>query len=92
MVGERMTMYPASGEINRQVDDARATLERLHDRYAADAIDVDDTDGYCFEFPEWRFNIRMSNTEPVVRLNVESRGSEALMQEKTQEVLAIMES
>jgi phosphomannomutase/phosphomannomutase/phosphoglucomutase len=92
MVGERMTLYPASGEINRQVDDARATLERLHDRYAADAIDVDDTDGYCFEFPEWRFNIRMSNTEPVVRLNVESRGSEALMQEKTQEVLAIMES
>jgi phosphomannomutase len=52
---------------------------------------VDDIDGYCFEFPEWRFNIRMSNTEPVVRLNVESRGDVELMQAKTAEVLAILE-
>jgi phosphomannomutase len=48
---------------------------------------VDDIDGYCFELADWRFNIRMSNTEPVVRLNVESRGDEALMREKTSEVL-----
>ena len=74
LVGERMAMYPASGEINREVADAKATLQALHDRYAADALDVDDTDGYSFEFADWRFNIRMSNTEPVVRLNVESRG------------------
>jgi phosphomannomutase len=86
-----MSMYPASGEINRQVADAKATLQKLHDTYAADAIDVDDTDGYSFEFADWRFNIRMSNTEPVVRLNVESRGDVALMQEKTAEVLAILE-
>ncbi len=92
LVGERIAMYPASGEINRKVADATATLERLHDRYAAEAIDVDDTDGYSFEFPDWRFNIRMSNTEPVVRLNVESRGDEALMREKTAEVLAILEA
>ena len=92
LVGERMAMYPASGEINRQVEDARATLQTLHDRYAADALDVDDTDGYSFEFADWRFNIRMSNTEPVVRLNVESRGDESLMQEKTAEVLAILEA
>ena len=90
LVGQRMAMYPASGEINRQVADARATLQKLHDRYAADAIDVDETDGYSFEFPQWRFNIRMSNTEPVVRLNVESSGDAALMQEKTAEVLAVM--
>ena len=92
LVGERMAKFPASGEINREVADAGAALKALHDKYAPDALAVDDIDGYCFEFPEWRFNIRMSNTEPVVRLNVESRGDVALMQEKTQEVLAILES
>ena len=91
LVGERMSMYPASGEINRKVADAKATLQALHDRYSADALDVDDTDGYSFEFADWRFNIRMSNTEPVVRLNVESRGDTALMKKKTAEVLAILE-
>ena len=74
------------------VDDAKATLQKLHDVYAPDALLVDDIDGYCFEFADWRFNIRMSNTEPVVRLNVESRGDVALMQAKTQEVLQILES
>ena len=91
LVGERMSMYPASGEINRKVADAKATLQALHDRYSADALDVDDTDGYSFEFADWRFNIRMSNTEPVVRLNVESRGDAALMKKKTAEGLQILE-
>ena len=91
LVGERMAMYPASGEINRKVEDAKATLQKLHDTYAAEALSVDDTDGYSFEFADWRFNIRMSNTEPVVRLNVESRGDAALMKEKTAEVLSILE-
>ncbi len=90
LVGERMAMYPASGEINRKVADARATLQKLHDRYAAEALDVDQTDGYSFEFADWRFNIRMSNTEPVVRLNVESRGDEALLKKKTAEVLKFL--
>ncbi len=92
LVGERIAAYPASGEINREVEDANATLERLRERYAADANSVDDTDGYSFEFDQWRFNVRMSNTEPVVRLNVESRGDEALMSAKTQEVLTLLES
>jgi phosphomannomutase/phosphomannomutase/phosphoglucomutase len=87
LVGERMSRYPASGEINRKVADAKATLQTLHDTYAADALDVDDTDGYSFEFAEWRFNIRMSNTEPVVRLNVETRGDAGLLKKKTAEVL-----
>jgi phosphomannomutase len=90
LVGERMAMYPASGEINRKVEDAAATLQKLHDTYATDALDVDDTDGYSFEFTDWRFNIRMSNTEPVVRLNVESRGDEALLKDKTEEVLTYL--
>jgi phosphomannomutase len=90
LVGERIAKYPASGEINRKVADANATLKKLHDRYAADSLAVDDIDGYCFEFADWRFNIRMSNTEPVVRLNVESRGDQALMEARTEEVLNLM--
>ncbi len=92
LVGERIAAFPASGEINRQVADAAATLDKLHVEYASDAISVDDTDGYSFDFGDWRFNVRMSNTEPVVRLNVESRGDRALMEIKTAEVLAILES
>lgn len=92
LVGERQAKFPASGEINREVDDAGATLARLHEHYAGKALNVDDVDGYSFEFADWRFNIRMSNTEPVVRLNVESRGNKALMQEKTAEVLEILEA
>ena len=92
LVGERQALYPASGEINRKVEDAKATLEKLHAAYAEKADSVDDADGYSFEFDDWRFNIRMSNTEPVVRLNVESRGDEALMTARTEEVLAVLES
>lgn len=91
LVAERQAKFPASGEINREVADADEALEMLHQRYAGAAKSVDDTDGYSFEFDDWRFNIRKSNTEPVVRLNVESRGDEALMQEKTRDVLAILE-
>ena len=64
----------------------------LHDNYAASANLVDDLDGYCFEFDDWRFNIRKSNTEPVVRLNVESRGDSALMKAKTAELLALLDA
>ena len=92
LVGNRIATYPASGEINSEVADAGRTLKVLHDRYAPDALSVDEIDGYSFEYPEWRFNIRKSNTEPVVRLNVESRGDAALMQEKTAEVLGVLEA
>jgi phosphomannomutase len=87
LVGECMAKYPVSGEINRKIDNPNSTLEALHQRYAGDALSIDDIDGYSFEFAEWRFNIRMSNTEPVVRLNVESRGNAALMEAKTAEIL-----
>jgi phosphomannomutase len=87
LVGGCMAKYPVSGEINRKIDNPNSTLEALHQRYAGDALSIDDIDGYSFEFAEWRFNIRMSNTEPVVRLNVESRGNAALMEAKTAEIL-----
>ena len=92
LVGERQARFPVSGEINREVADAAATLEKLHARYAAEASNVDDIDGYSFEFENWRFNVRMSNTEPVVRLNVESRGDVQLMREKTAEVLSVLDA
>ena len=92
LVSERMAMYPASGEINRQVKDADAALQILHDAYASSALSIDDVDGFSFEFSDWRFNIRMSNTEPVVRLNIETRGNQTLLEEKTAEVLAILEA
>ena len=71
--------------------DAKAVIEKVLAHYKDDAIDVDYTDGVSVSFDHWRFNLRMSNTEPVVRLNVESRGDIALMEQKTEEILALME-
>ena len=90
LVDERMLAYPASGEINTQVDDPVALLKNIEAHYSDSCESIDQTDGLSMNFEKWRFNIRMSNTEPVVRLNVESRGDEALMQEKTKELLAFM--
>ncbi len=92
LVGERISKYPASGEINREVVSASEILQKIHNKYAENALTVDSTDGYSFEFDEWRFNVRMSNTEPVIRLNVESRGDMKLMETKTAEVLSVLES
>lgn len=89
LVAERMAAFPASGEINRTVDDAAALLAKVEKLYADTALEVDYTDGLGMNFEQWRFNLRMSNTEPVVRLNVESRADTALMQEKTAELLAL---
>jgi len=91
LVNERMRAYPASGEINRTITDPAALLAAIEKRYGESAEAVDHTDGLSMSFPKWRFNVRMSNTEPVVRLNVESRGDEALMQAKTQEILELMQ-
>ncbi|MEX2326910.1 MAG: phosphomannomutase, partial [Pseudomonadales bacterium] len=87
LVNERMIRFPASGEINRRIEDAATTIARIEADYAPHAKAVDRTDGLSMEFGDWRFNVRMSNTEPVVRLNVESRGDAGLMHKKTQELL-----
>src|SRR5215472_9708071 len=93
LVGERMRLFPASGEINRQLtSDAKSIMARVRVHYAAQALSIDLADGLSMEFPEWRFNLRGSNTEPLVRLNVESRGSEPLMREKTAEVLRLVDA
>ena len=86
-----MAAFPASGEINRTVSDAAALIAEMAKRYEGDAVAVDRTDGLSIDYANWRFNIRMSNTEPVVRLNVESRADEKLMQEKTAELLGVVD-
>jgi phosphomannomutase len=91
LVGERMKLFPASGEINRHLDDAKSVLAKAQKHYERQGASVDFTDGLSMEFESWRFNLRASNTEPLVRLNVESRGDEALMREKTEEVLRVIE-
>ncbi len=90
LVGERMARFPCSGEINRRVPDGRAAIEAVQQAYQTKALSVDFTDGLSLEFAGWRLNLRSSNTEPLIRLNVESRGSAALMQEKTDEVLGLL--
>jgi phosphomannomutase/phosphomannomutase/phosphoglucomutase len=91
LVGERVARYPASGEINRRVEDPAAALAHVKEHYAGRALGVDETDGVGIEFEDWRFNLRMSNTEPLIRLNVESRGDRELMQRQTREVLELLE-
>jgi len=90
LVAERVRAYPVSGELNYRVPDAKAAIVAVEARYLPGALSVDRTDGVSFEFPDWRFNLRSSNTEPLLRLNVEARGSAALMADKTAEVLVLL--
>ncbi|HDK6048849.1 TPA: phosphomannomutase CpsG [Klebsiella variicola] len=92
LVGDRMAAYPASGEINSSLADPAKAIARVLNQYEESALNVDYTDGISLEFADWRFNLRSSNTEPVVRLNVESRANKTLMSEKTKEILDILRS
>ena len=92
LVSQRMAAYPCSGEINRTIDDPAAVLSRVEDTYREQAETIEHVDGLSMVLGKWRFNLRMSNTEPVVRLNVESRGDAALMQAKTTELLSLIDA
>ncbi|MBQ2221029.1 MAG: phosphomannomutase, partial [Acidaminococcaceae bacterium] len=85
LIGSMEDAFPCSGEINRKVTDSKAVLEKLEMKYKNGKADT--LDGLSIEFPDWRFNLRASNTEPVIRLNVETRGNRTLLEEKTQELL-----
>lgn len=85
-VNERMRAFPCSGELNYTVTDSAAVLARIEAHYAPLAPEVDRTDGLGLAFAQWRMNVRASNTEPLLRLNVESRGDMALVEEKVREV------
>jgi phosphomannomutase len=87
LIDERVAKYPASGEINRQLAQPATVLQAIEAAYAPAALAVSHVDGLSVEYADWRFNLRMSNTEPLIRLNVESKGDQALMEAKTQELL-----
>ena len=82
--------YPISGEINSTVADSKAVLAKIEETYAPNALSVDKTDGLSIAYENWRFNVRSSNTEPLLRLNVEARGDKALLDEKTQELVDLI--
>ncbi|TDF42096.1 phosphomannomutase CpsG [Alteromonadaceae bacterium M269] len=90
LVSDRIQAYPSSGEINSLLDDPDAAIERILKQYESEAVSVDYTDGIGIDYGQWRFNLRKSNTEPVIRLNVESKADVALMQEKTTELLELI--
>lgn len=90
MLSDRIAKFPSPGEINSHVADAKAAIQKVLDHFERDAYAVDKTDGISLEFDNWRFNLRMSNTEPVVRLNVESRGDKPLVEQKTTEILHLL--
>jgi phosphomannomutase len=90
LVSERMRLFPCSGEINNRVPDGKGAIALVQRHYEKQAASIDFTDGLSMEFGDWRLNLRGSNTEPLIRLNVESRGSADLLQQKTGEVLDLL--
>ena len=92
LVGDRIARFPASGEINREVPDQALAIKTIRDRFEPEAVSVDETDGISLEFEDWRFNLRSSNTEPVIRLNVESRADKSLMEARVQEILSLLQA
>ena len=91
LVGERMRMFPCSGEINRVVQDPDGAIGRVRKHFESENPDVETLDGLSMAFGHrWRFNLRKSNTEPILRLNVESREDRDLVLEKTREILSLV--
>lgn len=88
LVEEMIANYPCSGEINSTISNPAAKINEIEKIYTGGKVDK--TDGLSIEYPDWRFNLRMSNTEPIIRLNVESKGDVLLMEEKTKELLDII--
>jgi len=92
VVGERVAAYACSGEINSKVSDADAAISAVESKYTELANSIDKIDGVSMDFGSWRFNLRKSNTEPLVRLNVESTSGMDEVKEQTDLLLAIINS
>lgn len=90
LVADRMRAFPCSGEINFRVDDAKATVARIVEHYSGQSPALDHTDGVSADFGDWRFNLRSSNTEPLLRLNIETRADPALLRIRTEELSAMI--
>jgi len=86
LVDDRINAYPCSGEINYKVEDAQASIETVR-KYFAPLKPINEyTDGISLEFPDWRLNLRASNTEPLLRLNVESMGNPQTVEQRVTEI------
>lgn len=89
-VQDRFAAFPSSGETNFHVKDANASISRVLAAYRADAVSLDESDGLSLSFADWRFNLRSSNTEPLVRLNIESCGGASKLQSKVTDIANII--
>lgn len=92
MVSHMEEEFPCSGEINLPASDTKKVLAAVRDKYAKDAVSVDTIDGIGINFENWRFNLRPSNTEPLIRFNLETRGDRKLMEEKRDEIVAFVKT
>ena len=90
-VHEAQAAYPVSGEINRKVCGAKEIISAIEKNYQAESKTIEKLDGLSMEFDKWRFNLRCSNTEPLLRLNVEAVGDQSLMETKRDELLAFID-
>lgn len=92
LVNQCIDAYPVSGEINQILSYPKKAIDTVKNTFITQAISIDMTDGLSMDFGDWRFNLRTSNTEPVVRLNVEARYDKQLMENKTKIVLNLLTS
>ncbi len=91
LIDQRIRLFPCSGEINREVSDPKTVMQKVRETFERDCTKMDYIDGLSMEFRDWRFNLRASNTEPLIRLNVESRGLTEVVIEKTAHLLRLIE-
>ena len=91
LISERKNHFPSSGELNFTLSNAAKCIERVQSHFASIATSIDETDGLSMSFDRWRFNLRKSNTEPLVRLNIETKGDHALLEEKVIELKNVIE-
>ena len=92
LIAPRMAAFPSSGEINFTVADPKSAVARVAAALAPDATAIDETDGLSLTFPNWRMNLRQSNTEPLLRLNVEARGDAALVAHAVAKITVLISS
>lgn len=92
LVSERMKAFPCSGEINFKVSDSKAVIAALNDRYSSSSVANDNTDGVSLDCQSWRFNVRTSNTEPLLRLNVETRGDTEALSKLLKEIDSLIKA
>ena len=91
LVNDMMIKYPSPGEINFKVKNPRDRIEKVYKHFESSALSIDTTDGVSMEFEEWRFNLRMSNTEPLVRLNLETRSDGQLLNKRLAQITSLIE-